>query len=83
MVATLAPSDIGLRPVDFESITNNTIILHESPVSSNINDWPNLGPMNSSVWQLQKKIWPFWLSEPFFSTIKFQFEELDSSIEYL
>ena len=32
MLAVLAPSDVDLRPVDFEPINNNTIILHESPV---------------------------------------------------
>ena len=56
MVAELAPSDVNSRPVDFELITNNTIILHESPVSSDVNvlfNSPYLGPMNSTVFQLQ------------------------------
>ena len=49
-VANLAPSDVNSRPVDFEFITNNTITLHESPISSDANalfNSPNLGPTNS------------------------------------
>ena len=56
MVANLAPSDVDLRSVDFESIANNTIILHESPVSSDKNhlfNFPDLGPMISPVLQMQ------------------------------
>ena len=55
MVADLAPSDVDSRLVDFESIANNTIILHELPVTSDRNhlfNSPNLGPMISPVLQL-------------------------------
>ena len=48
----LAPSDVNSRQVDFELVTNKTIILHESPVSSDANDLfnsTNFGPTNSSV----------------------------------
>ena len=56
IVTDLATSDVNSRNVNFELITNNTIVMHESPVSSNVNDLfnsPNLGPKNSSVFQLQ------------------------------
>ena len=52
MVAVLAPSDVNSKHVHFELITNNTITLHESHVSSEVNDLfnsPNLSPMNSPV----------------------------------
>ena len=56
MVAVLAPSDVDSRNVNFNLITDTTIVLHESPVSSDVNnlfDTPNVGPTNSSVFQLQ------------------------------
>ena len=56
MVADLAPSDVNSRTVNIEQITNNTITLHEPPVSSDVNalfNSPNLGPTNSPVFQLQ------------------------------
>ena len=56
MVAVLAPSDVNSRLANFVLITNNTITLHESPVSSDVNglsNSPNLSHMNSSVFQLQ------------------------------
>ena len=56
MVAVLAASDVNSRPVDFELITNETIILHELTVSSDVNNLfysPNLGLTNSSVFQPQ------------------------------
>ena len=56
MVADLAPSDVNSRNVRFEFITDNTIVMHESPVSSDVNNLlnsHNLGPTNSSVFQLQ------------------------------
>ena len=52
----MAFSDVNSRPFNFELITNNTIIMHASPVSSDVNDlfnYPNLDPMNSTVFQLQ------------------------------
>ena len=55
MAADLAPSDLDIRPVNFESNANNTIILHESPVSTDINNLfilTNPGPMNSPVYHL-------------------------------
>ena len=56
MVAVLAPSDVNSKNVHFELIANNTIILHESHVSSDKNDLfnsHNLSPMNSPVSQMQ------------------------------
>ena len=56
MVVGFAPSDVNLRPVNFGLITNNTIIMHESPVSFDINalfNSPNPGPTDSPVFQLQ------------------------------
>ena len=37
MVADLAPNDVNSRNVNFELIINNTIVMHESPVSSDVN----------------------------------------------
>ena len=34
MVADLAPSDVDSRPVKFELITTDTVVMHESPISS-------------------------------------------------
>ena len=48
-MAGLAPIDVNSRPVDFEFITNNTILLHESPVSSDDNNLfnsPNQVPVS-------------------------------------
>ena len=48
-MAGLAPIDVNSRPVDFEFITNNTILLHESPVSSDVNNLfnsPNQVPVS-------------------------------------
>ena len=56
MVAVLAPSDVYLEPVDFNLITTDTITMHESPISSDVItlfNSPNVGPSNSSVFQLQ------------------------------
>ena len=39
IMAVLAPSDVNSKNVNFELITNNNIILHESHVSSDINDF--------------------------------------------
>ena len=56
MVVDLAPSDVDSRNVNFELITNNTIVMHEPPVSSDVNalfSSPNLGPTSSPGFQLQ------------------------------
>ena len=56
MMTDLVPIDINSRPVNSDLITNNTITLHESPVSSVVNalfNSPNIGCTNPPVFQLQ------------------------------